>query len=214
MPQAAHAKYRQTLTRRYSCLFEGAKNGHSCAEQRRSLNGRKTVGNHECVACRRLNELRIPTIHRHSGYPLLGAEVLIPFTAEFTLAARPVHPWYSHPISDSQIVDVVAFFDHTAGNFVAEYEPSLHDCCKLAPISLRQMQVRMTHAASFHRDQDLAILQLRPGNFLEYQGLLEFMQDGGLHFDSPRESVVPAGIFFRTRKRPRSVELKKSHGLD
>src|SRR6266851_8601115 len=56
------------------------------------------------------------------------------------------------------------------------------------------MQVRMTHSTGFHFDQDIARLQLRPGDFLEYQRLLEFMQDGGLHFDFPKESVEPAEL--------------------
>src|SRR6266436_3910787 len=185
MSQAAHSKYRQPLTRRYPCLFEGAIDGHSCAKQRRSLDGGKTIGNLQRVACWRLHKLHVPTIDRHTRYLLLGAQVLIPFQAQFTLAARPVHPRNSNSISNLQIVDVSALFDHAARNFVAEDERSLHDCRQLTPISIGYMQVGMAHSAGFHFDQDIAGLQLRSRDFFEYQGLLEVMQDGGLHFDSP-----------------------------
>src|SRR4029077_5126671 len=189
MPQAAHAKYRQALTRRYSCPFEGTEDGHSRAKQRRGLDGRKTVGDLQRVAWGRLHEFCIPPIHRNPGYLLLGTEVLIAFQAEFTLAARPVHPRNSSSISNLQFARVSALFDHAPGNFVAEYERSLYDWRQLTPISVGYMQVGMAHAAGFHFDQDIARLQLRSRDFFEYQGLLEFMQNGGLQFKSPKESV-------------------------
>jgi hypothetical protein len=120
---------------------------------------------------------------------LPGAEVLISFQAEFTLAARPVHPRNSGSISNLQIADVSALFDHAPRNFVAEDERSLYDCRQLAPISVRYMQVGMAHAAGFHFDQDIARLQLRARDFFDYQGLLEFMQNGSLQFKSSKESA-------------------------
>jgi hypothetical protein len=47
----------------------------------------------------------------------------------------------------------------------------------------------MAHAAGFHFDQDIARLQLRSRDFFEYQGLLEFVQNGGLQFKSSKESA-------------------------
>src|SRR5467141_3326163 len=68
------------------------------------------------MACRRLHELCVPSIHRHSGYLLLGAEVLIPFPAEFTLAAAPVKPRYSDPVTHLQFMDCGAPLNYPPGD--------------------------------------------------------------------------------------------------
>src|SRR5437879_1056804 len=101
MPQAAHAKYCQALTRRNSRLCERPIHRDACTEKRCSLNEGETVRNFRRMACWRFNKFCVAPIHGDARDLLFHAEVLIPFPAEFTLAARPVNPRDSNPISDS-----------------------------------------------------------------------------------------------------------------
>jgi hypothetical protein len=112
---------------------------------------------------------------------LLGAEVLIPFSAELAFAAAPVNPRNSYVVADLKVIDCRTFLDNPTGNFVAKNQRSLYDTCELCPISIRYMQIGMAHPASFHFDQNFVGCRLWWVNFLNRERLVEFVQNGGLH---------------------------------
>ena len=74
-----------------------------------------------------------------------------------------------------ELMNGAASFNHAAGDFMSEDERQLRNRSELGPISIRYMQIRMTNAASFHLNEDVARLQRRTGNILKRQRFLEFM---------------------------------------
>jgi hypothetical protein len=62
---------------------------------------------------------------------------------------------------------------------------------ELWPVSLRDVQVRMAHAARFYLDEYIVLFHPRRGNVFKDEVFLEFLQDGRFHSAYLRVPVIP-----------------------
>ena len=147
---------------------------------------------------RRLNKFRVPAIDSDASDLLFWAEVLIPLQAEFTLAAGPVDPRNAYPVTNSQLVDGCAFLDDATDNLVAENQRLLHDPRELLPIAIGDMQIGVAHPAGFHGNEYFPGFRLWLVDFLNNEGLFEFVKYSSLH---RKEPTITAGR--RAGKIPR-----------
>ena len=115
--QSSDAENRQALAAGNICLLECPKHGDACTEKGRCFNGGKTVWDFQSVARRRSCKFRVAAINGHSGDFLASAEILVPFAAEFAIAATPVEPWHTNTVADSQIARLRRLFQLHARQF-------------------------------------------------------------------------------------------------
>jgi len=205
MPQAAHAEYRQPLTKRYACFFKCAEKRSLLAQNKGALRWMNIIRNTYRMACRRLHEtLRTlhPTVTPVSFCLSRGSHSL---HGRIHTRAAPVKPRYSDPVHPPAIhglrrpsqLPARRFHAHRISGFL-----TMRANCVQSPSATCKSEWHTPQAS--HLDQDISGLQLWLRDFFEFQGLLEFIQDRGLHFDSLGESV---GFMERLRGR-------KCHGRD
>ena len=109
VPQSSDAKNRQSLAARNLRLLECPKHRDARTEKGGCFNGGKTVWDFQSVARRRSCKFRVAAINGHAGDLLPNAKILVPFAAEFAIAATPVEPWHTDTVADLQIADPAPF---------------------------------------------------------------------------------------------------------
>ena len=138
---------------------------------------------------------------------LFQAEVFIPLAAEVTLVTGPVNPRDTHSVIDLQLANGRALLDHAPGNLVAKNERLLDDSGQLHPVRIGNMQIGVAHPAGFYCDEDFTFLGSRPIDFLNGEGLFEFVEDSSLHGEDSITAGRPAG-----KIPPRSARDRSAYG--
>src|SRR5436853_1544718 len=112
-------------------------------------------------------------LFRTSGDFLRRAEILAAFPAHFTITATVVNPCDADAISNSWIGHVFAFGDYSSDGFVSQRKRKLDDFYQLGPIAFRDVEIRMTNAASLDLNKNIVGPRSRLVDLLDGQWLFE-----------------------------------------
>src|SRR5438876_10756611 len=126
----------------------------------------------------------VPSVDSRPRDGRRNAEVFPVLETKLALPAGRVDPTNPDPVADGVLDRLGALLNDSADNLVAEDQREFHGFRQLRPVSLRQMQVRMTHTAGFHADQHLIRAWNGHGHLLYLERPLEFPEDRRFHLFS------------------------------